>query len=435
MRKFILPILVAGAVAFTAAQAFAGANTHTGSFQEDHATANTLTVGPVTSSLIDATPTGDHYKVTTATEAGAHGGEFGGWQLDSGLLHLMADGTYDGDAAWGYTTGADPFVEGNALITQPDPSNGDTIMPAPLYTLPCPVFVSGGSKGTCDANINADDPQTELAVDIWDGTILDDLYQVVGVDDSTVGTGYNRILDQTLDQLFYSGKRGRVWYDKDGDGTSTGDSTEVYKEGKIGATTVAGTGRIFNIDDTLDQDLADYNVDVLEGTTVGIFNKLLMNFQLAGKQLEASEMTALGFTTNFGFGTGDQEAGCSSWGGGHGGGEATCEATAGGEALGGTTFYDLISDTANVADMTAIWGQNTNNFAAVIIEQWLDAEIYDWDATTADPKLQGIGMKQELSTYFRDGSNKKYNYTTDITTGHGSVTKNIALPNHNTIDP
>lgn len=435
MRKFILPILVAGAVAFTASQAFAEANTHYGSFQEDHATANTITTSTTPVVNTDLTPVGDHYKITNATEAGAHGRS---WQLDSALLKNMANGIYDGDTSWGYTTGANPFVEGNALITQPDPFNSDTIMVAPAYTLPCPEFVtSGPGLGTCGANINADDPQTELAVDIWDGTVLDDLYQVVGVNDSTAGTDYNRILDQTLDQLFYSGKRGKVQYDANGNGLYTG-AGEEFTNGKItGSTNIGGTGRIFNIDDTLDQDLADYNTN---GTSVvGIFNKLTMNFQLAGKQLEAAEMNAMGFTTvGTGFGT-DQEAGCSSWGGGHGGGETTCIALNGGEELGGTTFYDIMQDSAEAAD---IWNSATNahkNFAAVLIEQWLDAEVYDWNTVSGDPKVQGLGMKQELSTYFRDGAGKHYNYIVDIGTGHGNEPNdggiNVTSPTHGTIDP
>src|SRR4030065_2627722 len=97
MRKLIIPLLIAGGIAFTAASAMATANTFNGDFNEEH-------------SLVDGFKA-NHYKSTDVVEHGRHG-----FQLDSAILKLVAGDTegYKADDAWGYVTGSNPFVAGFA---------------------------------------------------------------------------------------------------------------------------------------------------------------------------------------------------------------------------------------------------------------------------------------------------------------------------------
>ncbi len=404
MRKFVLPLLVAGALAFTATSAMATANIEMGAFTEEHVQ-------------------GDHYKVTDVMEAGAHGTGIGGYQLDSAILKSLAAFAFEGDDSYGYTTGANPFVPGLAL-------GEDTEDPlaAPAYTLPCPEWVSGGSKGTCPAQTNPIDPQTEMAEAIWDGVVLDDLYQAVGDDDSTFATFAEsstetwsvknvRFLDQTLDILFYGGKRGTV---------------------SLGTTVIPLTMRNYDIDQTLDQDLADY-LHEYEGTTtvdplhetMGIFGKLTQLFQLAGAELTVGQVQSLlGATTVVGqpeMMGGYGAEGCASYGSM----DPTegCYAVIGGEVMDGFGFSEALAD-AGIGDLNAHF-----------MDQWLVAEMYDWhpyNGTDADlqGKYRGRGVIQEYSSWFRDGSPADYNFSYDYPGGHGTINKTVSGGlDHGGIDP
>lgn len=406
MRKFVTPLLVAGVLAFTAATAMATANIEMGDFTEEHVQ-------------------GDHYKVTNVMEAGAHGKGIGGYQLDSAILKSLAAFDFEGDDSYGYTTGANPFVAG--LAGGP---GGETDEPlaAPAYTLPCPEWVSAGTKGTCPANTNPIDPQTEDAVAIWDGVVLDDLYQAVGDEDTTFGTFEEtagvtwsvknvRFLDQTLDALFYGGKRGTV---------------------TLGAATINLTRRHYDIDQTLDQDLADYFHEY-EGTTtgdpvhetMGIFGKLTQLFQLAGPELTVGEVMAIpGATTVIGqpIGGGQYGAeGCASYGS-----ESPtdgCYAVIDGEVMDGMGFNQLLA------------AKGIGDTHAHFIDQWIVSEMHDWHPYNGtDPDLQGKysgrGVKQEYSSWFRDGSEKDYNFSYAYPGGHGTIDKTVTgLDKHNGIDP
>lgn len=413
MRKFILPILVAGAIAFTASQTMAALSNNS-SFNED-------------------TSSNNHYKKTDVVESGA-----GDFQISSGILGGFA---WDGDTSYGYVTGENPFVAG--LAGEPLGAT-DYALPAPLYTQPCPDWVVSG--GVCPAQTNPLSPQTDDPQDVWDGTVMDDLYNVVGVNngDWTSGGvdingsyidehGDRKILDQTLDALFYNGKRGTytyvsglTTYSNDG---ITGTTKVVPTYLPFGTITAVNTSsaRRFNIDQTLDQDLADYEVSRTgEKEIMGIFGKYTQNFQIAGNELTKDDMLAVlgpGWSASTSY-----EDGCASWGGSLNGESITnAEKTndcvvwnSTNDSLGGTTWYDE---------------QASNPFAAVLIEQWMVSEMYDFKLNSGDSKVQGLGTKQEYSSFFRDGSGKDFSYTQNMKGGHKEPTVSVTLPDHGSMDP
>ena len=122
MRKFIMPFLIAGVVAFTASASMAGMFT-------------------------EETVNGNHYKMTDVEEIGHDT-----WQLSSVTLKSLAMGIYDGDESYGYTTGSNPFTQGYFI----DPYNGTDnsfddntsfLFTAPAYSTPCPSYmdIDGGA--------------------------------------------------------------------------------------------------------------------------------------------------------------------------------------------------------------------------------------------------------------------------------------------------
>lgn len=378
MRKFILPILIAGVVAFSASQAMAAlANTGSG-FSED-------------------TSLGSHYKKMDVVESGA-----GNFQLSSAIIKTLGV-TADGDTSYGYTTG-NPFSGGYAGAGTMGET--DTVMTAPSYTTPCPNWFTN-----CEANTLATDPQTEDNKAVWDGIVLDDLFSATGQVDSYNDltmidyTEYHKSLDQSLDAVFLNGK-------VVGNGVAVSIGTP-----SVAATAVSGV-RYFNIDQTLDQDVADW-ATVYAGSdntaakdeTMGIYGKLTQAFQIAGEV--------------------SSEKGCASKGAGN-----TLGTTSAGSLCapfatavpGPDTGYhgvDAGADNGTATDMFA-W-QNM---------QYLVSDVYDWAHKGDTDKEGGNGIKQNYSAFFQDGPGKAFNYSKDISGNHGSVNlANTGNTNHTHPDP
>ena len=158
----------------------------------------------------------------------------------------------EGDAAYGYYTGLNPGFNGLSGGWIYD-GIGAIPLGAPSYTTPCPDFATlsgaGGPTDTnknCEANIDSDEPQTEPtgAVGIWAIPIVDDMLAKMWD-----YTAINDRLTQTLDTLFVI-------------------DPKTNKEGII--------------DQTLDQDLADYTGNAessyISAGGVGIVNRLTQRF-------------------------------------------------------------------------------------------------------------------------------------------------------------
>lgn len=161
----------------------------------------------------------------------------------------------EGDAAYGYYTGLNPGFNG---LSGGWIYDGIAAIPlgAPSYTTPCPDFEVGTYPGTddiltnsiknCEANIDSDEPQTEPAgaTGIWAVPIVDDMLAKMWD-----YTAINDRLTQTLDILFVI-------------------DPKTEKEGII--------------DQTLDQDLADYTggaeSSYISAGGVGIINRLTQRF-------------------------------------------------------------------------------------------------------------------------------------------------------------
>jgi len=380
MRRYVIPLLTAGAVALLAGQAMATDSVAGGSFTETH---------PL---LTSSTPNGDHYKITDFVETGRHGADAGGFQLDSQILKNVANEVagYKADDSWGYTTGSNPFTSGRV-----GGATGDTDMPlpAPAYTDPCPMWLWGVNPGSCPANTYATDPQTEDNVSTVDGTVLDDLYQKVGADDSmTVGFDqYTRTFDQWLDQLFYRGKRGTV----------NGGPLPTVAEGDGNGTTQVH----FNIDDTLDQDIADYVHETNTGEISGIYGKLTLLFQMAAQAYDINGSSGA--------------VGCMSGG-------------TDGQSDNGPSLCPNSTKTGAEYAETSV-----SPFASFNVDQWVVSDVWDWtNAGTPGDKLQGSGMAQGYSSWFRDGSQKDWTYDYTYQGGHGAVNKSFDPgTNHQHIDP
>lgn len=437
MRKFILPLLVAGAVAITASQAFASGAVVKGQFTENHAYKSAFGAG-TTTTLVAENPFqgpntvingGNHYKATDFVENGRHG-----FQLSSAILKSMASEAsgFKADDAVGFVTGSNPFAPGGMV--------GLTEIPydVPGYTAPCPEWVDGDNNiktpGDCEANNFATDPQTEIDSTTWDGVVLDDLYQAVGAVDMFEGVrsynGYatdeNRALDQNLDILFYLGKRGSITI-MNGATPST-----VLQTGEGLGT---GNKRHMNIDQTLDQDVTDWMTsfngitiaDANRDETMGIYGKLTQVFQNAGTVSSQSGCASAGIAgmddssaTNNCIGV--EYQGVGDW-------EAaalrieTQQQSAVGQAMSGA---------AKVAD-----------WAAFIVDQWVVSDVWDWhhrgdsDSVTYDAdKERGFGVQQSYSGWFRDGDNRDWAISHTYDTGHGSTAGTVsANENHQHPDP
>ncbi len=473
MRKNTIALLAAGALIFTSSVAMASESNLDTAFKEKHyldgiQQGATEVIVPDTNLEVG----GNHYKKVDFVEVGRHGSGFGGFQLNSRILKdqalenedplTWAPGQLPADDSWGYTSGVTPFVSGNAggpgNNTDPngDPLGGgdgiQEIMAAPAYTMPCPSFVTGdytdfdwndptnpvngsnpGMLGDCPANVYATDPQTNHTnsdPNVWDGTVLDDIYQGVGANDTSgtnaadasaalalygydglVGNGgannkvHYRLFDQWLDQLFYNGKRGTI---KSADGVTT-----------LTVPTIDGITRVFNIDDTLDQDIADWE-DAAETSgeneIMGIYGKLTLLFQIAAPA-GVDPITGLkGITANL------DQVGCASLGSLDDDAENASQCT-------GNTFND---DGMAYAEE---WKDGTNTQAAAlsanVIDQWVVSDMWDIhpyrndDATIdlATDKYRGDGVVQGYSTWFRDGSGKDFDYDYTYQGGHGDINK------------
>lgn len=378
MRKFILPLLVAGVVAFTASQSMAALAQLGSGFSED-------------------TSLGSHYKKMDIVESGA-----GNFQLSSAIIKTLGV-TTDGDTAYGYTTGNNPFIGGYAGAGTLGET--DRVMVAPAYTTPCPNWFT-----SCEASTLATDPQTEDNKAIWDGIVLDDLFSATGQVDSYTDltmvdfTEYSKSLDQSLDAVFLNGKV-----------VNNGIAVTIGSPA-VAAVTAADV-RYFNIDQTLDQDVADWAIvyagsdnTAAKDETMGIYGKLTQAFQIAG---EVSSVK-----------------GCASKGAGDTAGttSATSLCSPFETAVGTDTGYhgvDAGADNGTATDMFA-W-QNT---------QYLVSDVYDWAHKGDTDKEGGNGIKQNYSAFFQDGPGKAFNYSKDISGNHGSVNlTNTGNTNHSHPDP
>ncbi|MBI5407209.1 MAG: hypothetical protein HZA18_05885 [Nitrospirae bacterium] len=416
MRKIMISLLTAGAVALVAGQAIAGLTNVKGEFTENHAYKGNF-IGGTTTTLATEVG-GNHYKKTDFVENGSHG-----WQLSSAILKSVAGDTegFKADDSYGFITGKNPFGSIGLLDT-------DFPIGAPAYTAPCPKFVgtstnastdpSAGPQWTCQANTYATDPQTEDNANEWDGTVLDELYQTVGAQDSRLDHAFTepgenlvddeiRSLDQNLSILFYNGQRGEI---------------------NLGATTILQAGgdyksstRHFNIDQTLDQDVADYAVIWTSSAsnthfkgpkdeTMGIYGKLTQIFQLAAPV--------------------SSHEGCASGGAYKQSDSKTTTAAC--------TSY--VSDTGNTGSAVGegVHGFPTDNLNAFIIDQWVVSDVWDWHHKADDDptymaayggpdKFAGMGMKQGYSSWFRDGTSKDFNYKYGYQGGHGTIDKTVNL--------
>jgi len=375
MRRALIALVAGAALLATTSLAMATATNRTASFVENHALGTTFMAGTTTTTASETG--GNHYKATDIVEDGRHGN---GWQLDSAILKgLVYETPYAADNAYSYTTGSNPFNTPSPLLQTDKP------LVAPAYTVPCPIFVNSTlAPGSCPANSIATDPQTEDNVAAWDGIVLDDLYNVIGANDSRPSAGETRTFYQNLDQLFLNG-----------DINAKGGTV------KLGSTTIATTGRHFNIDDTLDQDIADY-VDTYSsgGETMGIYNKLTLVFQLAAP---VSSTTGCASAGSYLKGTtGDPLSLCAS---NHSNPNATGAHV--GEGKAGFT-----------ADALSAW----------VVDQWVVSNAWDW-------KAGDVGMKQGYSSWFKDGSKKNFDYSYTYPTGHGAINKTAPKSTHTSIKP
>lgn len=442
MRKFILPLLVAGAVAITASQAFAAGAVVKGEFSESHAFKDALGAGDPVATMTPENPYvsgvqtidgGNHYKTTDFVENGRHG-----FQLRSSVLKSMAGEVagFKADDAVGFVTGDNPFAPGGMVGLTEWP------MEVPQYTAPCPEWVDGDTNiktpGDCEANAFATDPQTDINDNTWDGVVLDDLYQAVGAVDVFKGirtTGPNagvfteerRALDQNLDILFYLGKRGTIvdHINKDG----VGPDTLVTLQTGEGAD-IKGNKRHMNIDQTLDQDVTDWITtyhDTVEvagqrDETMGIYGKLTQLYQNAGRVSSTSGCASGGVL-------GQDQGGLNA--------SVDCS---------GVVYYgDGVNNDGNTTGWEAAalrieqqQKAELDPWAAFIVDQWIVSDVFDWhhrgDSNTTDYKAdkeEGFGIKQSYSSWFRDGDHHDWDISHTYDSGHGSTAGTVAAGNHN----
>ena len=387
MRKIIVPFLVAGVVAFTASASMAGTFT-------------------------EITVNGNHYKTTDVVETGHDT-----WQLSSVTLKSLANGTYDGDESYGYTTGSNPFTQGWFI----DPYNGtdnsfddntSNLYTAPAYSTPCPSYMdidSGAFEaGDCLANTYAADPQSEHQPG-HSFDMLDDLYQSIGDDDSDMMN--TRYIAQDLDILVFVGKNAIV---QTASGTVIGDANgdgffDAYTWPGQGAIDPASSQYHFVIDQTLDQDIADW--ENTGGEVMGIYGKLTQMFMMAGPV--------------------SSSGGCASW---------LRVATVAG---GGSGYFnpgecgDALNSPAPTTDALYTAGLGT---APNAFDQWMVSDMWDWSvnpALTADKvgKIDFVGVKQGYSAWWmRNTPAYDWTYNWTYAGGHGDINKTVT-DGHPMIDP
>lgn len=425
MRKLILPLLMVGAVAFTASSAFAG------SFTEEY--------------VPQAEGGQNVYKQTDVVDSGHAQGDF---QLSSAVLKDLANGVVDGDESFGYTTGFSPFVPGIADGNETVGLNNSGV---PKYTSPCPnievgaplrgpnqyyagspamgegpLDLNGTAAGGCPANTWATDPQTEHDRNGAGGQLLDDLYQTVGVDDSGIdsnGDPRTRFLTQALDILVFIGNEAIVYDGNTKLGDANGDGILDAPTGAGLVTASGGTtaGFHFNIDQTLDQDVADWVTTSGYGETMGVFNKLTQLFQIAGGVSTHAQTGWAGFVNGGSGFVGCASAGYSAADEGHNSNPCTA---------GTNVNYRTGADGVVSAD----------GLHALAIDQWLVSDMYDWttidplDPASHDGKITGLGVAQGYSSWYKIGTGKDWDYKYNYAGGHGDINKTVSL-GHDHIDP
>ena len=391
MRKFIMPFLIAGVVAFTASISMAG------TFTEEIAAS------------------GNHYKKTDVIETGHDT-----WQLSSAILKSVAAGGYDGfkgDEAFGYTTGANPFdtqmgspddyfIDGWTGTDSSFDDNTSFALVAPAYSTPCPSYmdINGGDfeAGDCLSNLYATEPQSEHGSAAARGfDMLDDLYQSIGDDDSD--DEYTRYIAQDLDILVFVGKNAII---QTANGTVVGDANsdgilDTYTWAVDAATGVGVSTRYhYVIDQTLDQDIADW--ENTGGEIMGIYGKLTQVFFMAGPTSSTGGCASSARTGSY-FNAGE----CNE---------------AGSVAGTGDALYNSMGGSANHFD------------------QWIASDVWDWkENTNTDPavlaKVPNVGMKQGYSAWWmRNNPTPDWNYNWNYSGEHGDINKTVSL-GHDMIDP
>ncbi|MCC7201486.1 MAG: hypothetical protein IT393_02325 [Nitrospirae bacterium] len=382
MRKFIVPLLVAGMVTLSASASMAAA-------------AFTETIAP----------SGNHYKSTDLVEHG-----HATWQLSSAVLKSLGD-TWDGDTSFGYVTGTNPFKAGWFIDpwTGTDSSFDDNtsfLLPAPLYSTPCPdtMDINGGAfnPGDCIANIYASDPQSEHSGGGHGFDMLDDLYQSIGEDDSDASA--TRYLAQDLDILVFVGKNAII---QTANGTVVGDANgdgflDPYTWPVDAATGVGVSTRYhYVIDQTLDQDVADWTNT--GGEIMGIYGKLTQLFFMAGP---VSSTAACASSARVGVYMNPGE----------------CNEALNAPAPTTDAIYASMGGAANVFD------------------QWVVQDVWDWsDNPNMDPskvgKIESVGMKQGYSSWWmRNNPTPDWTYNWNYDGGHGDINKTVST-GHDHIDP
>jgi hypothetical protein len=182
---------------------------------------------------------------------------------------------FEGDGAYGYNTGLNPFGEG---VTGVAGNLGNGVGPVAAYAQPCPGFLDANGEftvGGCAANVDSDMPQSmpenpgtgELSeVEI---PILDDM--LAKMNDIE---GANLFLSQTLDILFY--------YNPLATSTDTAGNS---------------IGNGFYINQTLDQDMADMTGDISsymnpgDGIQQHLFSKFVLSNAITAKDFTPSANT------------------------------------------------------------------------------------------------------------------------------------------------
>lgn len=168
----------------------------------------------------------------------------------------------EGDGAYGYYTGLNPGLNGVGLGLIFE-SQTNHALGAPSYTTPCPDFVlldstRADSVKDCEANTDSDGPQTAPLSSEWEIPILDDMLAKMWD-----FAAENDRLTQTLDILFF-----------------LDPSRKAVLPGEENAF----------IDQTLDQDLADYQGGInsyVASNGVGIVNRLVQVFGLSNSVTKA----------------------------------------------------------------------------------------------------------------------------------------------------